>query len=200
MPIPLVIAAVSPTVWALVAGAGAEAAYAWYDPDLFTKGIWSNYELDKRVEVLNNYWVHLERILNGRIDPGSAVAKDMRAYVAGWVGFKRRYDDAIFRRAIDPFGLWGAKADYEAELNEIWVPRFNETLTKAITHDPLISDRMKAKGVDVEVYMQRSGLNQDGTSKGSNTGLYVGIGITVLLIGIGAVLAAKPTRRARIVY
>lgn len=196
MPLPVV----APAVWALVAGAGAESAYAWYDPDLFTKGIWSNYELDQRVETLGNYWNHLERIINGRIDPGSEAARDMRAYVSGWVSFKRRYDDAIFRRAMDPWGLWGAKADYETELNTIWVKRFQETLQKTISLDPLIQDRMKAKGVDLEVYMQRSNLNPDGSPKESNVGFYIGVAATVVLIGIGAVLASKSSSPRRYRY
>ena len=191
MPIPVI----APAVWALVAGGGAEAAYAWYDPDLFTKKLWSNAELDERVATLNNYWQHLQRVVNGRVPPASDAAKQLRQYADGWVDFKRRYDDSIFRRAADPFGLWGAKADFERELNDVWAPRFVDTMQKAIVSDSNIQAALARRNVDVETYMQRSGLNADGTNKGSNTGLYVGVGVTVLLIGIGAFLASRSRLR-----
>lgn len=185
---PLVVA---PAVWALVAGGSAEAAYAWYDPDLFTKSLWSNAELDERVATLNNYWQHLQRSIQGRVPPNSDAAKDIRQYSDGWNAFRKRYNDAIFRRAMDPFGLWGAKADFEQQLNDVWAPRFVATLQKAIAADSSIQAVLAAKNVDVDDYMARSNLNPDGSTKSSNTGLYVGVGVTILLIGIGALLASR---------
>jgi hypothetical protein len=192
----MVLPALAPAVWALVAGAGAESAYAWYDPDLFTKGIWSNYELDKRVETLNNYWQNLWRSGGSRLPPDSKAAKLLDQYMAGWEDFKQRYNDAIFRRALDPFGLWGAKADYESELNDVWVPRFIETMTLAITSDPLIESGLKARHVDMDVYLQRSGLDSEGNAKSSNFGFYLAVATTVTLIGVGALIASRhPARR-----
>jgi hypothetical protein len=187
----MVLPVIAPAVYALVAGAGVESAYAWYDPDLFTKGIWSNYELDQRVETLNNYWQNLMRSGGSRLPPASKLAQQLDSYMAGWVAFKQRYDDAIFRRAADPWGLWGAKADFEDELNDVWSKRFADTMAAVIAADPLVQKGLEARHVDMESYMVRSGLNTDGSAKESNTGLYIGIGVTALLIGIGAVIASK---------
>ncbi len=187
MPIPVI----APAVWSLVAGGSAAGAYAWYDPDFFTNTIWSNADLDQRVETLNNYWVNLERVVNGRVDYNSDAARQLRRHLDGWVAFKRRYNDSIVKRAFDPFGLWGAKADFEKELTEIWAPRFIDTMQKAIAADELIRKALESRNVDVDAYMHRSNLNPDGSSKGGNVGLYIGVGVTVLLLGIGAVLASR---------
>jgi len=182
---------VAPAVWALVAGSAAEASYAWYDPDFFTQGIWSNAALDKRVEVLNNYWQNLWRAGGKRVDPSSVAGRHIAQYMQGWEDFRHRYNDAIFARAADPFGLWGAKSDFESEINDVWLPRFNQTMQEIIVADPLVQKGLEQRNVDVDAYMAQSGLNPDGTSKGSNTGLYVGVAVTVVLIGIGAAIAVR---------
>jgi hypothetical protein len=192
MPLPVV----APAVIALTAGAGVEGAYAWYDPDLFTKGIWSNYELDQRVETLNNYWQNLWRAGGSRINPTSDLGRKLDNAMAGWVDFKQRYDDAIFRRAADPFGLWGAKADFETELNDVWLKRFTDLMSAVIAADPLVRSGLEARHVDVEDYMVRSGLNPDGSTRGGNVGLYIGVALTLTLLGVGAALAySKQPRR-----
>lgn len=173
---------------ALIAAAGAEALYAWYDPDFFTKGVWVHAGTDETVETLNNYWQNLWRSATEsgltRQDPVMKVLdRDMGAFV----DFKRRYDDRIFARAADPFAIWGAQADFEQELKTVWIPRFETDLAQFVAADPRIQRGLADRGVDVASLKERTGARQSGLG----WQFWAGAGAVIALIGTGVFLARR---------
>jgi len=90
--------------------AGLEAAWAWYDPDVFMD-MWLEADQEQQVENLNNWWVDVERTARATIPSNSDAMRALDGTIAKWNAWKAQYHDAVLRRWIPFVGR-----DWDAEL------------------------------------------------------------------------------------
>lgn len=96
----------------VAAGSALEGLHAWYDPQFYER-IWLEGDLEKQVELLNNYFQNLHRSavaagLDRRIPAMVRLDADMGA----WWNWKEAFNEAILRRWL-PFGR-----EWDEELTE----------------------------------------------------------------------------------
>jgi hypothetical protein len=127
----------------LIIGAGAaiEAAWAWYDPDVFFD-VWLEADQEQQVASLNNWWAALESTSWRTLDPKSRVAKKLGGTVSAWAKWLAQYHGAILRRWL-PGGR-----DWEAEL-QVWFERFREESEAVARAGGEAAERaLEEKGID----------------------------------------------------
>lgn len=148
---------IAPVVVGVGAGSGIEAAWAWYDPDVFEK-LWVDADLDRKVEQLNNYWQLLHRsAMNSGLSQRDAAVQNLNIAMERWWQWKQDYGDAIFRRALS-FGF----SDWEDELDDYWHPLFHRhvaQLTKAAGRR--FEEQLASRGVDPEYLDPSSTVLED---------------------------------------
>lgn len=122
-------------------GVAMEAAWAWYDPDLFTD-IWLEADQEQQIINLNNWWAGLESTARQTLPPGDAAWDRLNGDIDAFNAWRSQYNDAILRRWL-PGGR-----DWDAELS-VWFERFRETSS-------LVAE---AGGREAERQMQRRGID-----------------------------------------
>jgi hypothetical protein len=96
----------------VAAGSAIEVLHSWYDPNFYQR-IWLEGDLEKQVELLNNYFQNLWRsAVSAGLSRSSPAMKRLDADMGAWVRWKSEYNEAILRRWL-PFGR-----DWEDELKQ----------------------------------------------------------------------------------
>lgn len=96
----------------VAAGSALEGLHAWYDPQFYER-IWLEGDLEKQVELLNNYFQNLHRsAVAAGIPRTSPVMVQLDADMGAWWNWKQDFNEAILRRWM-PFGR-----DWDDELTE----------------------------------------------------------------------------------
>ena len=117
-----------------------EAAWAWYDPDVFMD-MWLEADEEDRVIQVNNMWVQLERTGRATLAQDDRVWGILDGNLGQWVAWKQAYNEATLRR-------WYSSRDWGREL-EVWFEKFRETSV-------LVA---KAGGEEAKRRMERAGLD-----------------------------------------
>ena len=193
---------VAPVVVAVGAGSGLEAAWAWYDPDLFQK-LWVDADLDKKVEQLNNYWQHLHRSATASgLSQRHPQMQRLNTTMERWWQWKQNYNDAVFRRAFS-FGF----DDWEDELDDYWFQLFHKHVAALTTAAGQQFQReIEKRGVDPEYLQPSTSVLQeleavaskasDATAKASRAAFFWPLAVMgAATIGVVWIVARRPQRR-----
>jgi hypothetical protein len=172
------------------AGFATIAPYAMlpFDTDFYLKTAWVHASTDELVERVNNDLQLLWRAgQGGRVSPKLWQKLDARMKL--WVDFKQQYDDAVFRRAADPFDWFGR--DYDSELRGTWVPWVLEMI-RAFAEEPAAADALDSYGlVEGADQLEQRAQPPAKSDGGGSFGLILGVVVTVGLIGAGVYLARR---------
>lgn len=127
---------------AVIGGAVAiEAAWAWYDPDVFMD-VWVDADQEQQIISLNNWWAGLESTARKTVPPGDAVWDRLNGDLDAFNAWRSQYNDAILRRWLPGGRDWGDELT-------VWFEKFRETSS-------LVAD---AGGREAERQMQRRGID-----------------------------------------
>ncbi len=157
-----------------------------FDGDFWLKSVWVHASTDELVERVNNDLQLLWRAGQGRVSAKLWQKLDNRMKL--WGDFKQQYDDAVFRRAGDPFDWFGR--DYDAELRSTWVPWVLD-LIRSFADEPAAAAAVDHYGLNESADQLEQRAKAPAKNDGAGWGLGLGIFVTVALIGTGVYLARR---------
>jgi hypothetical protein len=160
-----------------------------YNSDFFLKSTWVHASTDQLVEAVNNELQLLWRV-GAQTGVDQQLMRTLDNRMKLWVEFKQQYDDAVFRRAADPFDWFGR--DYDEELRSTWVPWVRDLIAKFSAASPAAAQRAEDYGLQErsEQYAGRADLEPAQAKSSSGAwGLWLGVAVTVGLIGAGVYMA-----------
>ena len=123
------------------AAVAVEAAWAWYDPDVFM-AVWADADQEQQIISLNNWWAGLEATARKTLPHNDAVWDRLNGDIDAFNAWRGQYNDAILRRWM-PGGR-----EWDAELT-VWFEKFRETSS-------LVA---QAGGEEAKRQLQRQGLD-----------------------------------------
>lgn len=160
-----------------------------FDGDFYLKNTWVHASTDQLVERINNDLQLLWRAgTASRVEPALMRKLDNRMKL--WGDFKQQYDDSVFKRAADPLDFFGR--DYDEELRETWVPWVRELVVAFGEQGSAATEALENYGMPdaMQQLEAQAGVGSE-KSSGAAWGLWLGVAVTVGLIGAGAYLARR---------
>ena len=158
-----------------------------FDGDFYLRNTWVHASTDELVERINNDLQLLWRAGQNRVSPKLLQKLDNRMKL--WVDFKQAYDDAIFRRASDPFDWFGR--DYDEELRKTWVPWVTELVRAFGEESEAATAALERYGLPDSAAQLEARVDPPSRTDGASWGLWLGVAVAVGLIGAGAYLARR---------
>lgn len=167
-----------------------EAMLIPFDADFWLTDVNVHASTDQLVERVNNDLQLMWRAgTNAGIPTSTPLMHKLDQWMALWVDFKKQYDDAVFRRAGDPFDWFGR--DYDAELRTTWVPKVRQLVIEMAEYSDKAAAALDDVALPARVEETAGKIPPPEDKSGASWGLALGIVVTVGLIGAGAYLARK---------